>query len=240
MAIDRNQNSPHIFQGSAGAPTGFRAVVQPAFSMATTIDDIKRHLRNLHKDDLWQKGLHADLLDGYHLSEIYVYLATLYQPLCAQLTALCDLASNGIIARTASATVAARTITAGASGGIQVADGNGVSGNPTLTLPMFRPGRTAATLAADSNNQPISTSLFLVTASGAARTITGFAAVENALFKLDNVGSQNVVLAHESESSTDVNRIVSPTGTDLVVSPGDGVWLAYDAESAAARWRING
>lgn len=76
MAVNRNQNSPHIFQGDAGAPTGYKAVVAPAFSMATTIDDIKRHLLNMHRCGLWHQCLHADLLDGYHVADIFEALAT--------------------------------------------------------------------------------------------------------------------------------------------------------------------
>lgn len=52
----------------------------------------------------------------------------------AQLNSLADLASNGLIARTASNTVAARTIT-GTTNQVNVSDGDGVSGNPTLSLP---------------------------------------------------------------------------------------------------------
>lgn len=56
------------------------------------------------------------------------------QPANAQLTALAALATNGIIVRTAANTFASRTIT-GTSGQIDVANGDGVSGNPTLSLP---------------------------------------------------------------------------------------------------------
>lgn len=76
MAVNRNQNGPHVFQGSTGAPTGYKAVVAPAFSMATTIEDIKRHLLNMHRCGLWHKCLHADLLDGYHVADIFEQVAT--------------------------------------------------------------------------------------------------------------------------------------------------------------------
>ena len=51
----------------------------------------------------------------------------------ADLTAIAGLASSGMIARTGAGTAAARTITAGA--GITVSNGDGVSGNPTISTP---------------------------------------------------------------------------------------------------------
>jgi hypothetical protein len=51
--------------------------------------------------------------------------------LTGQALALHNLATNGIIARTGAGTVAGRTVTA--STGISVANGDGVSGNPTIT-----------------------------------------------------------------------------------------------------------
>lgn len=80
MAVNRNQNAVHIFQGGTEAPTGFQAVVQPSFTKATWVADVERHLRNLHKCGLWHKCLHADLWDGYHVDEFLAYLATLYIP----------------------------------------------------------------------------------------------------------------------------------------------------------------
>lgn len=52
--------------------------------------------------------------------------------LTGQALALHNLATSGMVARTGSGTVAARTITAGA--GIAVTNGDGVSGNPTVAV----------------------------------------------------------------------------------------------------------
>lgn len=59
--------------------------------------------------------------------------ATDYQPIDSDLTAVAGMSSNGIIARTGTGTVSARTITAPAAG-ITLTNGDGVSGNPTLAL----------------------------------------------------------------------------------------------------------
>jgi hypothetical protein len=55
----------------------------------------------------------------------------------AQLTALAGLATNGIIARTGTNTVAARTLTAGTN--ITITNGDGVSGNPTISATAAAP-----------------------------------------------------------------------------------------------------
>jgi hypothetical protein len=66
--------------------------------------------------------------------------------LTGQALALHNLATNGLIARTGSGTVAGRTITGSTS--ISVTNGNGVSGNPTLSA-IF--GTTAGTVAEGSS-----------------------------------------------------------------------------------------
>lgn len=54
--------------------------------------------------------------------------------LTGQALALHSLGTNGLIARTGSGTVSGRTITSASTGAITVANGDGVSGNPTLTV----------------------------------------------------------------------------------------------------------
>lgn len=68
------------------------------------------------------------------LAQLLAAAAAGFQPLSAILTAISNLATTGLIARTGSGTVATRTIT-GTANEIAVANGDGVSGNPTLSLP---------------------------------------------------------------------------------------------------------
>lgn len=65
------------------------------------------------------------------------------------LDAVAALASNGVIARTGTGTAAARTITAGT--GISVANGDGVSGNPTITATSILQNVAAADIADIAN-----------------------------------------------------------------------------------------
>jgi len=60
-------------------------------------------------------------------------LGTDVQPFDSDLSAIAALSANGIVARTATGSAAARTIT-GTTGEIEVSNGDGVSGNPTLTI----------------------------------------------------------------------------------------------------------
>lgn len=71
-------------------------------------------------------GIDADLLDGQS-SAAFQLASTL-------LAAIAALGANGLVARTAAGTAAARTIT-GTAAQITVTNGDGVAGNPTLSLP---------------------------------------------------------------------------------------------------------
>ena len=76
--------------------------------------------------------------------------ATTYQPLNAELTAISGLAANGIVTRTSSSTAAARTIT-GTAGQVTVTNGDGISGNPTLSLPTALTSVDSVTASAATN-----------------------------------------------------------------------------------------
>lgn len=81
------------------------------------------------------------------------------QPLDDELTALAAVATNGLYARTGAGAVAARTIT-GTTDEVTVTNGDGVAGNPTITLAAaVKPGKTmvpilAAALIPNTTNGP--------------------------------------------------------------------------------------
>ena len=82
------------------------------------------------------------------LSDGVIKHATGVPALADLCTAIETLAANGLITRTAATTAAARTIT-GTASEISVADGDGVAGNPTLSLDagVYRSGGTDVALA---------------------------------------------------------------------------------------------
>lgn len=71
-------------------------------------------------------------------------LASGYQPLDATLTALAAYNTNGILTQTSADTFTGRTIT-GTADKITVTNGDGVSGNPTLTVASTYAGQTSIT-----------------------------------------------------------------------------------------------
>ena len=125
-------------------------------------------------------------------------LSSLYQPSDADLTALAALGSTGFAVRTASNTWAQRTI-AGTANQVSVSDGDGVSGNPTLTTPQDI--HTGAT--------PQFARLGLGTAA-------------NASFALDAVGVIRFL-----PGTNQALRILRDTGTPSVAFRNEADTLAY-------------
>lgn len=75
------------------------------------------------------------------------------QPLDGDLTAIANLAGTGLVTRTAENTMTTRTVT-GTAGEVDVANGDGVSGNPTISLPNVG---TAGSVGATNSSLSITT-----------------------------------------------------------------------------------
>ena len=98
------------------------------------------------------------------------------QPLDGELTAISGLAANGLIARTSASTAAARTLT-GTAAEITITNGDGVAGNPTLSLPTALTF-TGKTVTGGTFASPTLTTPALGTpASGVVTNLTGTAAI---------------------------------------------------------------
>lgn len=73
--------------------------------------------------------------------------------------------------------------------------------------------------------------------SDASRNITGISGGTAGRFLyIFNVGAQNIVIVHQSGSSTAENRIISPTAANLTLGADDSITLYYDITTA--RWRV--
>lgn len=96
-----------------------------------------------------------------------------------------------------------------------------------------------AQLTADVNDYSpsgLSAATALRLSSDAERTITGLSGgAAGRLLTIVNVGSQNIVLAHQSGSSTAANRFLFASAAALTLAPEQAVTLRYDATTA--RWR---
>lgn len=73
--------------------------------------------------------------------------------------------------------------------------------------------------------------------TGATRTITGFRALDldSNLRVIVNVGTQDLVLANNSGSSTAENRILTHTGANITLNPNESALIIYDRTSARVR-----
>ncbi len=103
-----------------------------------------------------------------------------------------------------------------------------------------------AQITSDQNNYQLPVhpnDRFIVRLStDASRTITGFdialadSAEVNEAIMIINVGSNDLVLADQSASSTAANRIISPTGANYTLNADESCLLWYD--DTTSRWRI--
>lgn len=105
--------------------------------------------------------------------------ATTYQPLNGNLTALSAVTTNGLAVRTAANTWTSRSI-AGTGTDITVANGDGVSGNPTVSAGTNIPKKNAANVYTGVNTFPgfgndVNSNVFLGSASLVNASTNGFA-----------------------------------------------------------------
>jgi hypothetical protein len=141
--------------------------------------------------------------------------ATTYQPLDGDLTAVASLTGTGIVARTAANTMATRTLTAGT--GVSVANGDGVSGNPTISLPNVVTAGTYQAVTVDAQGR--------VTAGTNPTTLAGYGIVDaqpldSDLTAIAALGSTGLI-ARTAAGTVATRTVTASTG--ITVTDGSGV-----------------
>jgi hypothetical protein len=138
----------------------------------------------------------------------------------ADLTALEALSSTGLLARTASNTYALRTLTGGA--GLTVTNGDGVSGNPTLTPDLA----TTANIRAKAADKLLTSDKVYDAAAEVTLTDAATITVDGSTF-INAV----VTLAGNRTLGTMASPVVSRTGRIRVIQDATGSrTLAYHAD----------
>jgi hypothetical protein len=146
-----------------------------------------------------------------------------YQGADATLTALAGYNTNGLLAQTAADTFAGRTIT-GTANKITVTDGNGVAGNPTLTIP-DTPTLVTPTIASFTNAPHTHTNAAGGGTLDAAAIASGLLA--NARIATGTpTGSKYL---RDDQVWTAVTASATPGGSDTQVQFNDGGAMGGDA-----------
>ena len=135
-----------------------------------------------------------------------------FQLATGNVLSLHNLAANGIVARTASNTVAARTLT-GTTNQINITNGDGVSGNPTFSLPQDIHNAATPTFGGLAVNGTISI----------RATNTATAATHVAMFTADPQGTTRQLFTRTvAELRGDMSALTLPAGNGIVVHTGSG------------------
>jgi hypothetical protein len=170
---------------------------------------------NLSANRSWSVGTVTSVATGTGLTGGTI-TTTGTLSLTGQALALHNLATNGIIARTGSGTVVARTIAAGA--GISITNGDGVSGNPTIasTITQYTDAlaRGAISLTTTGNSgastYTSSTGVFNIP----NYTLSGLGGSLQAVTSIGNTTTLPINFNNTSSGST--NRRITFTSPDLI------------------------
>lgn len=140
-----------------------------------------------------------------------VAIGTNVQAYDAELQAIAGLSTNGLVARTSSSTAAARTIT-GTTNVITVTNGDGVSGNPTLTV--------GSLVARTDTNQS-----FSVSQRGAITALTDGATITP---NMNNANNFSVTLGGNRTLANPTNLTAGQSGVIVITQDATGSrTLAY-------------
>ncbi len=143
----------------------------------------------------------------------------------AQIDALGALATNGIIARTTTSTIAARTLT-GTANQVLISNGDGVSANPTFSLPQSidtaaTPTFATITLNGLTASRLLSTDGSKVTASNALLTTNGFVyASGSGALASTAAATDGQVLIGRTSGGAPAAATISGTSNQIVVTNG--------------------
>jgi len=112
-----------------------------------------------------------------------------------------------------------------------------VAGGGILGAPSFA-ATTNPQITADQNDYGIGAGANFRLSTDAQRAITGITGGYDGKFLyISNVGAFNLVLSNQNAGSAAANRIITGTGDDRVMAPGQSVILKYD--STDSRWRMH-
>lgn len=136
------------------------------------------------------------------------------QPLDATLTALAGFNTNGIIVQTAADTFTGRSIAAGS--GIIVSNGNGVSGNPTISI---------ATTGITNGSYGSATQIPTFTVGGDGR-LTAAANVAIQAGSTTAAGLVEIATTAETQAGTSTTLAAAPAGVVAAVQDGIADWYA--------------
>jgi hypothetical protein len=155
------------------------------------------------------------------------YVDTTRQATDATLTALAAYNTNGILTQTAADTFTGRTIT-GTANQVTVTNGDGVSGNPTLSLPQDIGTTSNVTLGTLALNASTGDTL-TINGTGTNPTILRFkddGTERGAIFSLNGSSTLNV-------RSQAILQLVANNGASAVTTLLDGTGIAVGSTNAA-------